>query len=434
MTKMWPVGLSLALTALIAGASPLRAEDVGGLVLRGFVSQGFLKSSANKFLTTDSDEGTFAFTEAALNFTAQPVSKVRVGAQLFARDLGRQGNNRVVVDWALGEYRAWDAFGFRAGRIKFPVGLYNTLQDADVARPEIFQPSGVYPPERRDITNAIDGGGIFGTVRLGGAGYLEYEGDYGTLDLDDSYVLSRATNQIGAALVPALANLRFTGITYQVFNMKGHSKRSYTSYVEWHPPLAGLRLRTGVQGANIDFGATTTYTAFSPSPLGPAPVALSIRSDANMDVRQLVLSTEYARGGLRLTAEHIRVRTETVTAFSNTPFPAPPAVPQVIYPSSTYGQLAYRFNEHAQVSGYYSVSYANRKDKEGLTLVQRGRPASDAYTKDLSFTLRVDVNAHVLLKGEYHRFDGSSNLTQLDNPKPLEPNWNLFAMKATFHF
>ena len=132
MTKMWPVGLSLALTALIAGASPLRAEDVSGLVLRGFVSQGFLKSSANKFLTTDSDEGTFAFTEAALNFTAQPVSKVRVGAQLFARDLGRQGNNRVVVDWALGEYRAWDAFGFRAGRIKFPVGLYNTLQDADV--------------------------------------------------------------------------------------------------------------------------------------------------------------------------------------------------------------------------------------------------------------------------------------------------------------
>jgi len=55
MTKMWPVGLSLALTALIAGASPLRAEDVGGLVLRGFVSQGFLKSSSNKLLTTDSD-------------------------------------------------------------------------------------------------------------------------------------------------------------------------------------------------------------------------------------------------------------------------------------------------------------------------------------------------------------------------------------------
>jgi hypothetical protein len=432
MTKMWPVSLSLALTALIVFASPLRAEDVGGVIVRGFVSQGFLKSSANKFLTTDSDEGTFAFTEAALNFTAQPVSKVRVAAQLFARDLGRQGNNRVVLDWGIGEYRAWDPLGFRAGRIKFPVGLYNTLQDADVARPEIFQPSGVYPPERRDISSSIDGGGIFGTIRLGGAGYLEYEGEYGTLDLEDTYALGRATNQIAAAVVPALASMHFTGITYDVFNIKGHSKQAYTTYVEWHPPLAGLRLRTGLQRADMDFGATTTYTAFSPAPQGPTPVALSIRSDANLDIRQLVLSAEYARGGLRLTAEHFRGRTETVNALSNTPFPAPPAVPQVVYPSSTYGQLAYRISEHAQVSGYYSLSYANRKDKVGLALVQRGRPASGAYTKD-PFTLRVDVNAHVLLRANTIASTAPPTSPR-STTRMLEPKWNLFAVKATFHF
>src|SRR4029450_341679 len=187
-------------------------QDASNLTFRGFVSQGFLKSSANRWLDSDTDEGTFAYTEAALNFTAQPLPKVRVAAQLFARDFGTQGNNRVTLDWGVGEYRAWDQLGFRIGRVKFPVGLYNTVQDADVARPEIFQPSGVYPPERRDLTNAIDGGGIFGTLQLGGAGYLEYEALYGTLDLDGTYILLRSSKQASAALGAPLFGLPFTNV------------------------------------------------------------------------------------------------------------------------------------------------------------------------------------------------------------------------------
>src|SRR5687767_9245571 len=138
MTKTGPAGLSLVAAALLAGPPAASAQDAGdGIIFRGFVSQGYLKSSANRLLSADTEEGTFAFTEAALNVTAQPLPKVRVAAQLFARDLGAQGNNRLVLDWGLGEYRAWDALGIRIGRVKFPVGLYNTLQDADVTRPEI---------------------------------------------------------------------------------------------------------------------------------------------------------------------------------------------------------------------------------------------------------------------------------------------------------
>jgi hypothetical protein len=110
--------------------------------------------------------------------------------------------------------------------------------------------------------------------------------------------------------------------------MKGHSKRAYTTYAEWHPPLAGLRLRTGAAGREHRLRSDDDVhglQSFSPR---PRAVALSVRSDANMDVRQLVFSAEYAAGGLRLTAEHIRVRTETVTALSNTPFPAPPPCPR----------------------------------------------------------------------------------------------------------
>jgi hypothetical protein len=427
--KTWPAGLAVA--ALLAGAPTASAQEANNFTLRGFVSQGYLKSSANRLLDTDTDEGTFAFTEAALNFTAQPLPKVRVAAQLFARDLGSQGNNRVALDWGLGEYRAWDQLGFRIGRVKFPVGLYNTLADADVARPEIFQPSGLYPPERRDLTNAIDGGGIFGTVQLGGAGYVEYEALGGTLDLDESYILKRSTDTLSAALVPALAAQRFSNVSYAVAERTGKTKHAWGGYLEWHPPVSGLRVRGGLQGVNIDLRALTTYSAFA----GPAPVSLSIRSALHSEVpHQLVLSGEYSRGGLRLTAEHSRLNVESTTTLTGTPFPAPPPSVTKTNPVATYGQAAYRFNEHLQASGYYSVSYADNNDKEGKNLVARGQAASGAYVKDLAFTLRVDVNPHWLIKAEFHDFNGTYNLSAVENPKPLEKDWTLFALKTTFHF
>ena len=337
----------------------------------------------------------------------------------------------MVLDWALGEYRGWDALGIRIGRVKFPVGLYNTLADADVTRPEIFQPSGVYPPERRDLTNALDGGGIFGTMQLGGAGYLEYEGFVGTLDLDETYLLTRYTDTLAAALVPALSALQFSNVSYVVGARAGKAKHGWGRLRRMASAPLRVAVRGGLQGANIDLSAVTTYSAFA----GPAPVSLSVRSALHSEVpHQLVLSAEYSRGGLRLTAEHARLQVETTTTLTGTPFPAPPPVATVMYPVSTYGQAAYRFHQRLQASGYYSVSYADGHDKEGRCLVQQGQPAHGAWVKDLAFTLRVDVNPHWIVKAEVHRFDGTFNLAPVENPKPLDPDWTLFAVKTTLHF
>ena len=149
---------------------------------------------------------------------------------------------------------------------------------------------------------------------------------------------------------------------------------------------------------------------------------------------QFVFSGEYSRGGLRLTAEHSRLKTEGSTTLSARPSRRLPRSRHHAYPSSTYGQVAYRFNEHFQASGYYSVSYADRNDKDGQGLVRAGQAASGAWVKDLAFTLRADVNAHWLIKAEVHRFDGTYNLSAVENPKPLEKDWTLFALKTTFHF
>jgi len=419
--------------SLLALAAPaaLRADDVNpGVTVRGFVSQGFLKSSDNRFLTVRTDRGSFAFTEAALNFAAEPLPRLRVAAQVFARDVGTQGNNRAVLDWGLGEYRAWDELGFRVGRIKFPVGLYNTLADADVTRPEVFQPSGLYPPERRDLTNAIDGGGVFGTLNLHGAGYLEYEALYGTIDLDETYLLSRVARDTSAALLPALAALQLRGADYVVTQTAGDVKNSWGGYLEWHPRVAGLRVRTGIQGADLAFTSFTSYSGF----VGPAPVSLGLRASLHSNVPyQAVFSAEYSRRGLRLSVEHGRGKVDSTTVLSGLPVPLPSSTTHT-EPTSTYGQAAYRFNERLQLSGYYSVYYQDRKDKKGQGQLLRGMPASNGWIKDLAFTLRVDLNTHWLAKAEVHRFDGTANLSRAENPEPLEQKWTLFAVKTTLHF
>lgn len=426
------IRIGLALLGLAAGAGAAPADDLNpNVTVRGFVSQGFLKSSANNFIAVRTDEGSFAFTEAALNFTAQPLPRLRVAAQVFARDVGAQGNNRVVLDWGLGEYRALDEIGFRAGRIKFPVGLYNTLADADMTRPEIFQPGGIYPADRRDLTNAIDGGGLFGTINLRGAGYLEYEALYGGIDLDETYLLARAARDTAAGVVPALAALRLSGADYSVAETTGNVKNSWGGYLEWHPPAAGLRLRAGLQGADVTLNTHANYSGF----VGPAPVSLSLRASIHSEVPyQAVFSAEYSYRGLRVSAEHLVSHVRSTNSLAGLPVPLPPPTLVETHPTSTYGQVAYKFGEHFQASTYYSVYYPDRDDKKGLNQLLKGAPASNGWLKDLAFTLRADVNAHWLAKVEVHRFDGTANLSLSENPAGVDTDWTLVAVKTTLHF
>ena len=107
--------------------------------IHGFVSQGFLKSSANNFLAQTSN-GTFQFNEIGVNVTYSALDNLRFGAQLLSRDLGNVGNNGVLIDWALVDYSWQDWLGIRAGKIKMPLGFYNEYRDLDLARTNIFLP------------------------------------------------------------------------------------------------------------------------------------------------------------------------------------------------------------------------------------------------------------------------------------------------------
>ena len=63
------------------------ALNVQKLDINGFVSQGYLKSSDNNFLS-ESKDGTFQFNEAGLTVAAQVSDDLRIGAQLLAPRFG----------------------------------------------------------------------------------------------------------------------------------------------------------------------------------------------------------------------------------------------------------------------------------------------------------------------------------------------------------
>src|SRR5688572_24264664 len=129
--------LALAIASAAWAEEPSALESLN-LEAHGFVSFGYLKTWENNWLAADTIDGTDEFYEAALNVVARPWERLRLGAQLFVRDLGAYDNGAVQLDWAYADVSFHDLLDVQAGRVKIPIGLYNENQDLDVATTQVF--------------------------------------------------------------------------------------------------------------------------------------------------------------------------------------------------------------------------------------------------------------------------------------------------------
>lgn len=416
-----------AAAAILLSTAPLGAQTLGGVTFHGFVSQGYLNSTDNNWLSARTSEGSFAFTEAALNFNVEPVSRLRIGAQFYARDLGAQGNNNLVLDWAVGDYRFNDWLGFRAGKVKQPIALYNIVIDNPVARPEIIMPAGIYPLSTRDLTNTVQGFDLYGTADLGGMGELDYEGWVGTIDLDESHLIERFVTEGTLATLPALGLEQGDAI---VADLRADMNYLVGGALDWRLPLRGLRLKLSGSQSESDVTYATQYSGFQ----GPIPVSLTARNQVSYKQDYVVIaSAEYTRGGLRLASEYHTAKNEISLEVSGLPFPLP-AVNQTEEPESWYAQAAYRFNDTWELSGYYSRLYLDKNDKEGLRFVLQGQPAYRSWLKQWTFSGRADINRYWLIKAEVSFMDGAAGLSLVDNPDGFVQDWTLFAFQTVVHF
>src|SRR5580698_3564605 len=171
------------------------------LSFHGFVSQGFLATTKYNYLDNETKSGSFRFTEAGLNVSMNPFPRTRVTAQGFLYDVGEAGKYKPFLDYASIEYTFSDYIGLRAGRIRKPGGIYNDIQDVDLARTYVLLPQGIYDARWREFTTSVDGGEFFGNLPLSKAGNLSYQAYAGFVNLAPDSGVANYINNISGGKV-----------------------------------------------------------------------------------------------------------------------------------------------------------------------------------------------------------------------------------------
>jgi len=91
--------------------------------VHGWVSQGFVKTDDNNWLTMDTSSGSAGMTDMGLNMSMQIADNLRVGAQVYDRNLGELGQYHPSLDWAVVDFKPKPWLGFRGGKVKTVFGL-----------------------------------------------------------------------------------------------------------------------------------------------------------------------------------------------------------------------------------------------------------------------------------------------------------------------
>lgn len=381
--------VSMVVLGLLTSGSVGAADGMQALVeqtrleAHGFVSFGYFRTWENNYLAADSLDGSNDFYEAALNASMRPLDRVRIGAQLYVRDLGRYENGAVRLDWAFAEFTLDQSLTLQAGRVKVPVGLYNELQDIDPGRTTIFLPQSIYPIRLRDSQVAVDGGKATGFIEAPGDTSLNYALYGGTKNIASDSAFSASSSE----------RLRATTTDIDADWIVG-------GMLHWHTPIEGLGLR-----------ASYVYT--NHFVLTAQGAAGKVTQDTDVEV--LVLSAEWQRAQWTIAAEY---------AFSGN-------VGQVQTPFATI-PINRDYN-----AGYLSATWYPQSWLEGYLAAEYQRSVSGGSVSDgWAYVAAMNVLplSNWSLKAEFQIHDGNIGILASDNPQGVSNSWLVLAFKTTVDF
>ncbi|MDJ0840087.1 MAG: hypothetical protein QNK37_26480 [Acidobacteriota bacterium] len=363
--------------------APAQMED---LRIHGFLSQGYLESSEFDFWA-ETQGGTFEFSEVGLNINKRLSDNLRLGLQLFARDLGDIGNHEVILDWALAEYQWRNELGFRIGKIKQPIGFYSLESDIDLLRDQIFLPQSLYAEGTRSLINAYQGVSVFGNL----PGNIDFDIYVGNLEFD--------VNEPGTLAILQ----RITGaLPYASISMRSDSMKGGT--LRWNTPLRGLSFEVAYLSTDI---------------IADLILLDGTRIEGRIDNAKLITtSAVYERPGWTVIAE-------------TSEYAEPDR------PLGRYIQCSIDLTRRLSLHAGYDEFYPMKNDKNGDFIAMSGFPRHLAWQKDLSIGLRYDLGSSWVLKAEWHDVDGTGLIATFE-PENLEnitvADWHYLGLKATYNF
>ena len=409
--------VGLVFACFCAGQLTVQAQDFRlfdrEVEVHGFASQGFIYTNTNNWLTMNTSQGSAAFTDFGFNVSTSVTDKLRVGAQLYDRNLGQLGQYHPSLDWAVADYRFKSWFGVRGGKVKTALGLYTDTQDLDFLRVFALLPQSVYPTDLRDATIAHLGGEVYGNLslkhRLGDLAYTAYAG-HRSDSLHGGYVY--------------LA--RQYGLYYS-----SYGGLQYGGDLRWNTPLKGLLIGASRMNENI----TGQATANNPSGLGPSSFPETDRSKADWTNQ---FYGKYTVGKLRVDSEYRRfLNNAYYSAFGSV------ALTNLTDVRGWYVSGTYRVMKRLALGSYYSrysitsvtggpeSAYAPSQTDTSL-------PANHIYDKVI--TARVDPKKFWNVKVEGHFMNGYGASTFPDgfypevNPQGFKPNTNALVVKTEVNF
>ncbi len=416
---------------LLAAAGAAAAADDFGLQFHGFVSQGYLLSEHDNYLGQTEGPGTLNFNEFAINATASPIDRLRIGLQIFARSVGQYGNDDLEIDWAYADYRLTNNLGVTVGRIKIPHGLYNETRDLDMTRTEVFLPMSVYSTRLRDVYLAVNGGEVYGTLSAKTLGNFDGVFYIGGQTIKNDSAVAKDVENGGAVTTVDSINLQ---------RMMGGS-------VTWNTPLEGLRLRaSGFDAHNLrisgsgglpQFDANGNPIAYPAGAFGTDSLTSTFK-----DFYSGVVSLEYQYRDLLIAAEYTReygkiTNTSVVNSYIPEPLLGPPPTPPVVVyggqvttttstyyrPEGAYISAAYQLMPKLNVAAGYGIAYSDY-DHRGI-----------AYNRQWTLAARYDILSNWLVKAECDLVQGTEELFQSENPgATLNRTWQVYAIKTTVDF
>ncbi len=406
-------------TAALFAATTINAGMSDIVDIHGFVSQGLLVSNKNTFLADNSREGSLELREMGLNFQKEVGDRIRVGAQLLSRDVGVYGNNKVVLDWAYGEFKIHDMLRISAGRVKNQLGFYTDVQDFDFLTPWALLPSYFYDKGLRSLSANTDGIKVSGNIDVKKGGSFDYSFTYGFLDLGKETDIEAYGKTLGVDL--SNASVKNTFLTHLMYNT----------------PIEGLKVNLSHLYLND--------LSYKDVPKGTNPFnGNAITADAIQSNHWFFAGLQYQHSYFDIVAEyHLRATKGDVTVFN---MPISPTIQSMtikmdadtIVRQGGYIGLNIKPIDWFSFGGYYQMYWHDThiSDNEGdnANPVISELSETSNINNDVAITASFNILGNFILKVEGHFVKGTAMLSTEQNPDGLEDRWQYGVAKLTYNF
>ena len=378
--------------------TPTAVADVaGGPEVHGFLTQGFVKTTANSFFG-DSEDGSFDFTELGVNATWEPFPNLRLSGQLLSRRAGEMDDGSPRVDFALADLSIASAvdtkFNILVGRVKNPIGLYNETRDVAFTRPGVFLPQTVYFQRVRSLALSADGIALK-LNRFFDVGNLEVQLGLGDPIIDENVEF-------------AYLGRGFAG-DYEADGLSWVGRIMFeTPDQRWRFALSAAETSLDFDGAEEDLVGT-----------------------GGTDLLFMVASAQYSAKTITVSLEYVQ-HPVGYSGFAGTLFQG--ASPTA---EGYYLQAHWKLAADLALMLRYERGYIDKSDRNGnIFKSTTGLPAHSRFHKAFAFGARWDASPDFAFFAEYQHSKGTFTLSNRENLNPFdtERDWDMFAISASYRF